>query len=53
MIKREYRDEKAVKSAINRLHDGEFDIIPLTAEAAEEIDASLPEAETEAASAEE
>ena len=28
MIKREYRDEKAVKSAINRLHDGEFDIIP-------------------------
>ena len=53
MIKREYRDEKAVKSAINRLHDGEFDIVPLTAEAAEEIGAELPEAETEAASAEE
>jgi DNA-directed RNA polymerase subunit K/omega len=53
MIKREYRDEKAVKCAINRLHDGEFDIVPLTAEAAEEIGAELPEAETEAASAEE
>lgn len=53
MIKREYRDEKAVKSAINRLHDGEFDIVPLTAEAAEEIGAELPGAETEAASAEE
>ncbi len=27
MIKREYRDEKAVKNAINRLHDGEFSIL--------------------------
>ena len=27
MIKREYRDEKAVKSAINRLHEGEFAIL--------------------------
>ena len=53
MIKREYRDEKAVKSAINRLHDGEFDIIPLTADAAEEIGAELPTAEDEAATAEE
>ena len=53
MIKREYRDEKAVNCAINRLHDGEFGIIPLTAEAAEEIGADLTEAETEAASAEE
>lgn len=26
MIKREYRDEKAVKSAINRLYEGEFEI---------------------------
>ena len=26
MIKREYRDEKAVKSAIKRLHEGEFAI---------------------------
>ena len=26
MIKREYRDEKAVKSAVKRLHDGEFAI---------------------------
>ena len=35
MIKREYRDEKAVKSAINRLHDGKFQIVrPDKAEAA-------------------
>lgn len=27
MIKREYRDEKAVKSAINRLYEGEFEIV--------------------------
>ena len=27
MIKKEYRDEKAVRSAINRLCDGEFRII--------------------------
>ena len=53
MIKREYRDEKAVKSAINRLYEGEFDIIPLTAEAAEEIDAELPESDNEAATADE
>jgi hypothetical protein len=53
MIKREYRDEKAVKSAINRLHDGEFDIFPLTADAAEEIGAELPTVEDEAATAEE
>ncbi len=26
MIKREYRDEKAVKNAIKRLHEGEFTI---------------------------
>lgn len=28
MIKREFRDEKAVKSAITRLGDGEFKIVP-------------------------
>ena len=27
MIKREYRDEKAVKNAINRLHNGKFQIV--------------------------
>lgn len=27
MIKREYRDEKAVKTAINRIHEGEFAIV--------------------------
>jgi len=35
MIKREFRDEKAVKTAIKRLHQGEFRII-------EKIQSSLP-----------
>ena len=34
MIRKEYRDEKAVRTAINRLNDGEYRI----------IDESLPEA---------
>ncbi len=39
MIKREYRDEKAVKNAINRLHEGKFQIVRPTekAEEAEEV----------------
>ena len=36
MIKREYRDEKAVKSAINRLYEGEFEITEGPAEVSEE-----------------
>jgi len=54
MIKREYRDEKAVKSAINRLHDGEFAIFaegeePVFEEAAA---ADAPEAADTAETAE-
>jgi len=56
MIKREYRDEKAVKSAINRIFEGEF-IVSETAEiaeatlaaAAEEEEAAAAEAEAETA----
>ena len=38
MIKREYRDEKAVKSAISRLHEGKFQIVR-PGEAVEELPA--------------
>ena len=51
MIKREYRDEKAVKSAINRLYEGEFEITegmasdaPQAAAAEEEAEAATAEA---------
>ena len=46
MIKREYRDEKAVKSAINRLYEGEFEITESGTEEETVTDAS---AETESA----
>ena len=36
MINREYRDEKAVKNAINRIYDGEYQIVHKEADAAEE-----------------
>lgn len=54
MIKREYRDEKAVKSAINRLHDGEFAIFAEGEEPvfAEEAAADAPEAADAAETAE-
>ncbi len=32
MINREYRDEKAVKNAINRLYNGEYEIVHKEAE---------------------
>ena len=41
MIKREYRDEKAVKNAIDRLHEGEFAILP-EGEAAPALDETAP-----------
>ena len=54
MINKEYRDEKAVKNAINRIHNGEYKIIhkdPVEEEeaseetlAAEEIVAAVEEA---------
>ena len=37
LIGKEYRDEKAVKTAINRFHDGRYTVIP--AEEAEEAEA--------------
>jgi len=52
MIKREYRDEKAVKSAINRLYEGEFEITEGSAESEDEADPEIasdaPEAEAAA-----
>lgn len=54
MIKREYRDEKAVKNAINRLYSGEFVIVEKTPEqiAAEEAAAAAAAAAEAAAVAE-
>ncbi len=46
MIKREYRDEKAVKNAINRLHEGEFAILAEGEELAVE-DTAVTETEAE------
>lgn len=49
MIKREYRDEKAVKSAINRLYEGEFEIVDDTLPGHEDVaadDESTAEEET-------
>lgn len=43
MIKREYRNEKAVKSAINRLYEGEFEIAENPSEESEPQDASAGE----------
>ena len=48
MIKREIRDDKAVKTAIKRLYNGEFVIREQTAAAAAEADAEV-EAVAEAA----
>ena len=47
MIKREYRDEKAVKSAINKLYEGEF--IIGTAEDAQKAAEEAKAAEADAA----
>lgn len=51
MIKREYRDEKAVKSAINRLYEGEFEITEGEAPATEKEDSADETAASEAAEA--
>lgn len=45
MIKREYRDEKAVKSAINRLYEGEFEIVTDGGATADETDSTEKNAE--------
>lgn len=48
MIKREYRDEKAVKNAINRLHEGEFAILTEGEElVTEEVSADTASTENE------
>lgn len=38
MINKEYRDEKAVKNAITKIHSGEYQIIRTEAEAVAETD---------------
>lgn len=50
MINKEYRDEKAVKNAISRIHSGEYKIIRLEEEEIEAIEET--EAVTEEATAE-
>ncbi len=49
LIKKEYRDEKAVKNAVNRLYDGRFKIIDGEDEVEEEAE-SANEAEDEVVS---
>lgn len=49
MIKREYRDEKAVKNAINRLYSGEFVIVQKTPEQIAAEEAAAAEAAAKAA----
>jgi DNA-directed RNA polymerase subunit K/omega len=55
MINKEYRDEKAVKNAITRIHNGEYVMIrkEQTESVAAEAEAVSAAAETEAVSAEE
>ena len=51
MINKEYRDEKAVKNAISRIHSGEYKIVRLEEEeieAIEETEAVIEEATAEA-----
>lgn len=51
MINKEYRDEKAVKNAISRIHSGEYKIVRLEEEeieAIEEAEAVIEEATAEA-----
>ena len=51
MINKEYRDEKAVKNAISRIHSGEYKIVRLKEEeieAIEETEAVIEEATAEA-----
>ena len=38
MIKKEYRDEKAVKNAITRIHSGEYEIVRTAAEEASDAE---------------
>ena len=38
LIAKEYRDEKAVKTAINRFYDGQYQVIPAEEVYAEEVE---------------
>ena len=49
LIKKEYRDEKAVKTAVNKLYDGIFDIVDAETVAAREAAAEAEAAEEESA----
>ncbi len=57
MINKEYRDEKAVKNAINRIHDGKYEIVRKPAEedlpSGKETDEVLLSADEDAPAAEE
>ena len=44
MINKEYRDEKAVKNAITRIHNGEYKMVRKEADAAEEVEETVTEA---------
>ena len=49
MINKEYRDEKAVKNAITKLHSGEYKMVRIDpAEVTEETDEEVAAEETEA-----
>ena len=49
MINKEYRDEKAVKNAITKLHSGEYKMVRIDpAEVTEETDEEVASEETEA-----
>ena len=58
MINKEYRDEKAVKNAISKIHNGSYKIVRVEETEAEKADAKTEavaeaEAETDAVAAEE
>ena len=53
MIKKEYRDEKAVKNAISGLYSGEFKIVDEDEKSAEEAEETAEETAEEAEAAEE
>ena len=42
LINKEYRDEKAVKNAISRIHNGQYEIVRVSEEETEEATAEDP-----------
>ena len=49
MINKEYRDEKAVKNAISKIHNGSYKIVRIDTDAANDAEESKEEATVEAA----